>query len=95
VDVVEFRKRHPEFPHTSTADQFFDESHFESYRALGQHVGGGIFLHDVKSGPIEADEPLGQRVDELFRGVEGAWKLRLAAVEKEKKGEGKSGDKKA
>ena len=29
-------KRH--FPHQSTADQFFDEAQFESYRALGAHV---------------------------------------------------------
>ncbi len=38
-DVLEYRRRFPDFPHQSTADQFFDESQFESYRALGQHVG--------------------------------------------------------
>ncbi|MCL4802487.1 MAG: hypothetical protein KJ025_23065, partial [Burkholderiales bacterium] len=27
------------FPHQSTADQFFDEPQFESYRKLGHHVG--------------------------------------------------------
>ena len=37
-DVQEYRNRHPEFPHQTTADQFFDESQFESYRALGQHI---------------------------------------------------------
>ena len=26
---------HPDFPHESTVDQFFSESQFESYRALG------------------------------------------------------------
>ena len=27
---------HPEFPHESTAEQWFTESQFESYRALGE-----------------------------------------------------------
>jgi hypothetical protein len=28
------------FPHESTGDQSFDESQFESYRALGLHIAG-------------------------------------------------------
>src|SRR5207253_165927 len=31
-DVTEYQTRFPEFPHQSTADQFFSESQFESYR---------------------------------------------------------------
>ena len=39
ADVLEYRAREPAFPHHSTmADQFFDESQFESYRKLGVHV---------------------------------------------------------
>ena len=37
-DVLEYGQTHPEFPHQSTADQFFDEPQFESYRVLGSHV---------------------------------------------------------
>jgi len=37
-DVLEYKATHPEFPHDATANQFFGESQFESYRALGQHV---------------------------------------------------------
>jgi hypothetical protein len=38
-DVLEYKSRQPAFPHHSTlADQFFDESQFESYRKLGVHV---------------------------------------------------------
>src|SRR5439155_1298568 len=37
-DVTEYHTRFPEFPHQSTADQFFSESQFESYRRLGLHV---------------------------------------------------------
>jgi hypothetical protein len=38
VDVEEYRAVHPEFPHESTINQFFDEAQWESYRSLGQHV---------------------------------------------------------
>jgi hypothetical protein len=37
-DVLEYKKSHPAFPHQSTADQFFDEPQFESYRILGSHI---------------------------------------------------------
>ena len=39
--IKEYRHSHPDFPHQSTADQFFDEDQFECYRALGQHIGEG------------------------------------------------------
>jgi predicted acylesterase/phospholipase RssA len=39
-DVLEYKATHPEFPHDTTANQFFGESQFESYRRLGQHVVG-------------------------------------------------------
>jgi hypothetical protein len=38
-DVVSYSNTpKTDFPHESTADQWFDESQFESYRALGRHV---------------------------------------------------------
>jgi Patatin-like phospholipase len=39
-DVWQYAKRQPTFPHQSTADQWFDELQFESYRALGEYIGG-------------------------------------------------------
>ena len=46
VDVRNFASGNPEFPHDTTANQFFDEARFESYRTLGYHsvlsVTGGI-----------------------------------------------------
>lgn len=33
----------PDFPHESTADQFFDDAQFESYRALGDHIAKHAF----------------------------------------------------
>jgi hypothetical protein len=37
-DVFNYAVGHPDFPHESTMDQFFSESQFESYRALGSHI---------------------------------------------------------
>jgi hypothetical protein len=37
-DVLQYAIAHPAFPHQSTLDQFFDESQFESYRRLGEHI---------------------------------------------------------
>ena len=39
ADVLEYARSHPAFPHETTADQFFDEAQWESYRRLGYHVG--------------------------------------------------------
>ena len=37
MDVQGYAAKNKTFPHQTTTDQFFDESQFESYRALGQH----------------------------------------------------------
>lgn len=38
TDVLAYKTRCPAFPHESTADQWFSEDQFESYRCLGQHI---------------------------------------------------------
>jgi hypothetical protein len=75
VDVIEFRKRHNEFPHTSTADQFFDESHFESYRALGHHTAYEVFTHDMPACLNKGDNACGH-VERMFDQIEEDWKRR-------------------
>ncbi len=37
IDVANYAAAHPAFPHESTANQWFGESQFESYRVLGLH----------------------------------------------------------
>jgi hypothetical protein len=37
-----YRQEEPAFPHESTADQFFGETSFEVYRALGYHAAKGL-----------------------------------------------------
>ena len=57
-DVLEYYKRVPEFPHESTADQWFNESQFESYRRLGYHIANTAFnrfpltRQDFKAGDL-------------------------------------------
>jgi hypothetical protein len=38
ADIRGFAVAHPDFPHETTANQWFSESEFESYRRLGQHI---------------------------------------------------------
>ncbi|PJJ48528.1 patatin-like phospholipase domain-containing protein [Hymenobacter chitinivorans] len=38
TDVREYADKNAAFPHQSTADQFFSEPQFESYRRLGMHI---------------------------------------------------------
>ena len=80
-DVLEYKKSHPTFPHQSTADQFFDEPQFESYRILGSHVmdqmcGSGeeeIELDDLienvvaKLGDKSDNGPADKGVEEWFK----------------------------
>ena len=48
LDVLQYRQQHRAFPQEPTSDQFFDEAQWESYRALGEHIGAELFR------PIEA-----------------------------------------
>ena len=43
TDLLSYDARMAEFPHQSTADQWFDESQFESYRELGRHIAKTTF----------------------------------------------------
>jgi hypothetical protein len=39
ADVLNYRKTNKTFPHQPTADQWFDETQFETYRSLGYSIG--------------------------------------------------------
>ena len=41
--IAHYRAENPAFPHEKTADQFFDETQFECYRALGFQVADSVF----------------------------------------------------
>ena len=46
IDILNYRLEHGTFPHDTTANQWFTESQFESYRRLGQHMVAEIGLSD-------------------------------------------------
>jgi hypothetical protein len=48
ADVRNYAKEHRTFPHETTVDQFFSESQFESYRALGRHIIGRMCGDDLE-----------------------------------------------
>jgi hypothetical protein len=73
ADVEEYRRENPEFPQQSTADQFFSESRFESYRRLGLHVARTAFDH---LGPEAAGD-----LQSIFQRLESQWLLPPAAPE--------------
>jgi hypothetical protein len=59
VGITQYRSVHPSFPHETTADQFFSEDQFESYRKLGQHVVQTSFRGNQPGGnPVEIAEKL-------------------------------------
>lgn len=43
ADVREYQYSNKPFPQQTTLDQFFDESQWESYRRLGEHVASAVF----------------------------------------------------
>ena len=58
TDVQRYKSQHPGFPHQSTADQWFDEPQFESYRALGHHIVQSVFgalgtREELQRNPVE------------------------------------------
>ena len=68
TDVLRYAAENPEFPHETTGDQWFSESQFESYRALGHHITGRVF------GAVDDPEKLAQRTtEELFVDLAEHW----------------------
>ncbi|MGA2889398.1 MAG: patatin-like phospholipase family protein [Terracidiphilus sp.] len=52
VSIAQYRSSHLSFPHESTANQFYSEDQFESYRKLGLHIVRSSF-----KGNLPGDDP--------------------------------------
>lgn len=50
--IREYRQRFPEFPHESSAEQFFSEEQFEAYRALGSHMADDLVENNGELGDL-------------------------------------------
>ncbi len=65
-DLQDYAARHELFPHEPTSDQFFDESQFESYRRLGEHIAWEVFREGRRHAPAaDGNDGLSQVVDRL------------------------------
>lgn len=73
ADVLGYHTAHPEFPHQSTADQWFTEGQFEAYRKLGQHI--------AESAVSSVRSPAADR-DAFFRELQSLWYPPSERVEK-------------
>ncbi|MBI4852680.1 MAG: patatin-like phospholipase family protein [Acidobacteria bacterium] len=63
-DILNYAKLNPDFPHQSTADQWFDEAQFESYRKLGYRVAKEPFENVVKELKHDSKENKSQSVNQ-------------------------------
>lgn len=66
-DVLQYRTRNRAFPHESTANQFYDEPQWESYRRLGAHSGRVVFEF------LDSPERASSTVDNIFRHARSVW----------------------
>jgi len=52
TDLRHYKSECPDFPHQTTADQFFDEVQFESYRKLGYVAAMRAIAHMAENGTL-------------------------------------------
>jgi hypothetical protein len=55
MDLLEYHRAHPAFPHEPTTDQFFDEAQWESYRKLGEHIALELFRRPAGASALPPD----------------------------------------
>jgi hypothetical protein len=67
-DVQTYAQLHPEFPHESTADQFYSPEQFESYRQLGIHLVNSVIASGSKSAAPHDDSELQTLLNQLKPG---------------------------
>ena len=80
ADLLNYSKVHGDFPHQSTADQWFDESQFESYRILGYQA-TLTALNDVMKDLAETrPEGHGARIARICEVLRGMMQRRTAAT---------------
>ncbi|MBM3786558.1 MAG: hypothetical protein FJW30_19545 [Acidobacteria bacterium] len=65
-DVQQYRFSNPAFPQQSTADQFFNESQFESYRQLGIHTAQELLTGAMQATPKFGRKDWYRSAEELF-----------------------------
>ena len=73
-DVLNYQREHSDFPHQTTADQWFTESQFESYRRLGQHAVEQLFEPVGRTVPArESTEAQRAPTKDIFEALKDQW----------------------
>lgn len=73
TDILHYSLQSPDFPHETTADQWFTESQFESYRQLGEHICRETIGLVAKETPIKD-------IKDIFEKLENRWYSPLVDV---------------
>ena len=68
ADLMAYKFQHPQFPQDSTANQWFTETQFESYRRLGQHVAVTAIRPALSPGHAKVSD-----IHELFASMYAIW----------------------
>jgi hypothetical protein len=71
MDLLNYKLLHDTFPHQTTADQWFNESQFECYRALGLHV---VRTLVSKLPAADPTDPLRETIVAFFTELQRTWK---------------------
>lgn len=76
AQIRSYASVHKDFPHESTANQWFSESQFEAYRALGAHIaelicGGGQSVSPAVRPPEINLQDLKRRAEDYLAGAAG------------------------
>jgi hypothetical protein len=81
-DVLQYASDEPAFPHQSTADQWFNESQFESYRKLGYHVGMQTFERVKTQVALCGDRGDSDSRKDFFEALRQQWYPPSTAIQK-------------
>jgi hypothetical protein len=69
ADVRQYAIENSFFPQQSTANQWFDEAQFESYRRLGQQCAKSAFDNDTAKELSRITQLSIENIEQLFRGI--------------------------
>ena len=77
--MLNYKRTCATFPHETTADQFFDDAQFESYRALGTHIAESTFGSWISDSVVRKELRLSdpaspaRKPDQTGRSLTRAW----------------------
>ena len=71
ADLLNYRKTNGTFPHQSTADQWFDETQFESYRSLGYSIGMQALRQAAEAAQLPTKP--GHDIEKLCKSLTDSW----------------------